>query len=147
VADAVPPRLLWAVERLSVEPDDHLLEIGCGSGVAVSLICDRLGDGTITAIDRSPVMVEKAVARNGRHITYGKATIELGELPDLELPAGSFTKIFAVNVNLFWGAIAGDRARGRPEPSKARWWALLVLRRAVRVEARDHRRAAGGDSR
>jgi ubiquinone/menaquinone biosynthesis C-methylase UbiE len=46
VADAVPPRLLWAVERLSVEPDDHLLEIGCGSGVAVSLICDRLGDGT-----------------------------------------------------------------------------------------------------
>jgi SAM-dependent methyltransferase len=102
VADAVPPRLLWAVERLSVEPDDHLLEIGCGSGVAVSLICDRLGDGTITAIDRSPVMVERAVARNGRHIASGIATIELGELPGLELPAGSFTKIFAVNVNLFW---------------------------------------------
>jgi SAM-dependent methyltransferase len=102
VADAVPPRLLWAVERLSVEPDDHLLEIGCGSGVAVSLICDRLGNGTITAIDRSPVMVERAVARNGRHIASGKATIQLGELPELELPAGSFTKIFAVNVNLFW---------------------------------------------
>jgi SAM-dependent methyltransferase len=102
VLDAVPPRLLWAVERLSVEPDDHLLEIGCGSGVAVSLICDRLGDGTITAIDRSPVMVERAVVRNGQHIAAGKAKIQLGELPDLELPAGSFTKIFAINVNLFW---------------------------------------------
>jgi cyclopropane fatty-acyl-phospholipid synthase-like methyltransferase len=101
VADDVPPRLLWAVERLSVEPDDHLLEIGCGSGVAVSLICERLGDGTITAIDRSPVMVERAVAWNGRHIAPGKATIQLGELSELELPAGSFTKIFAVNVNLF----------------------------------------------
>jgi trans-aconitate methyltransferase len=92
VLDAVPPRVLWAVERLSVEPDDHLLEIGCGSGVAVSLICDRLGDGTITAIDRSPVMVERAVVRNGRHIAAGKAKIQLGELPDLELPAGSFTR-------------------------------------------------------
>jgi SAM-dependent methyltransferase len=98
----VPPRLLWAVERLSVEPDDHLLEIGCGSGVAVSMICDRLGDGTITAIDRSPVMVERAVVRNGQHIAAGKAKIQLGELPDLELPAGSFTKIFAINVNPFW---------------------------------------------
>jgi SAM-dependent methyltransferase len=32
----------------------------------------------------------------------GKAAIQLGELEDLELPEGSFTKIFAVNVNLFW---------------------------------------------
>jgi hypothetical protein len=62
------------------------------------LIGDRLGGGTITAIDRSPVMVERAVVRNGRHIASGKATIQLGELPELELPAGSFTKIFAVNV-------------------------------------------------
>jgi trans-aconitate methyltransferase len=60
VADAVPPRLLWAVERLSVEPDDHLLEIGCGGGVAGFLICQRLGEGRIMAIDRSPVMVDRA---------------------------------------------------------------------------------------
>jgi ubiquinone/menaquinone biosynthesis C-methylase UbiE len=107
VADAVPPRLLWAVERLSVEPDDHLLEIGCGSGVAVSLICDRLGKGTITAIDRSAVMVERAAKRNERHIASGKATIQLGELQDLDLPDRSLTKIFAVNVNLFWVRLPG----------------------------------------
>jgi SAM-dependent methyltransferase len=102
VADAVPPRLLWAVERLSVEPDDRLLEIGCGSGVAVSLICDLLDGGTITAIDRSPAMVERALKRNEQHVASRKATIQLGELADLELPDGSLTKIFAVNVNLFW---------------------------------------------
>jgi ubiquinone/menaquinone biosynthesis C-methylase UbiE len=102
VVDAVPTRLLWAVERLSVESDDHLLEIGCGAGVAVSLICDRLGGGTITAIDRSPAMVKRALKRNEQHVASGKATIQLGELEELDLPEGSFTKIFAVNVNLFW---------------------------------------------
>jgi ubiquinone/menaquinone biosynthesis C-methylase UbiE len=102
VGSAVPPRVLWAVERLSVEPDDRLLEIGCGGGVAVSLICDRLGSGTVTAIDRSPVMVERAMKRNEQNVASGKATIQLGELEHLELPDRSFTKIFAVNVNLFW---------------------------------------------
>jgi ubiquinone/menaquinone biosynthesis C-methylase UbiE len=102
VADAVPPRLLWAVERLSVEPDDHLLEIGCGGGVAISLICEQLGEGRILAIDRSPVMVDRATKRNEQHVASGKAAIQLAELEDLELPEGSFTKIFAVNVNLFW---------------------------------------------
>jgi precorrin-6B methylase 2 len=57
----VPRRVLWAVETLAVEPDDQLLEIGCCGGVAVSLICERLRKGTITAIDRSSTMVERAM--------------------------------------------------------------------------------------
>jgi len=42
VAKAVPEHVRWAVERLSPGPDDQLLEIGCGPGVAVALISERL---------------------------------------------------------------------------------------------------------
>jgi SAM-dependent methyltransferase len=53
MASRVPDRIAWAVDVLSAGPADRLLEIGCGTGVALELVCDRLGDGQITGIDRS----------------------------------------------------------------------------------------------
>jgi trans-aconitate methyltransferase len=40
-----------------VRPGERLLEIGCGSGVAAALVCARLDDGRLLAIDRSPVQL------------------------------------------------------------------------------------------
>jgi cyclopropane fatty-acyl-phospholipid synthase-like methyltransferase len=91
-----------AVELLSVEPADRLLEIGCGGGAAVALICERLKTGTITAIDRSPLQVERATRRNAGHIAAGKATIRVTDIADVELEGEPFSKVFAINVNVFW---------------------------------------------
>ena len=57
----IPERLTWAVEMLAVEPADQVLEIGCGTGVALSLLCERIDGGGVTAIDRSAVMVRRAL--------------------------------------------------------------------------------------
>ncbi|HYY77871.1 MAG TPA: class I SAM-dependent methyltransferase [Actinomycetes bacterium] len=97
----------WAVATLDPGPDDLLLEIGCGPGVAVAMVCERLVGGKIVAIDRSATAISRAAKRNAQHVAAGRAVLRTLALEQLQ-PAdvlGSderFGKVFAMNVNLFW---------------------------------------------
>jgi SAM-dependent methyltransferase len=95
-------RFVWAVDTMEVRPTDRLLEVGCGHGVAVSLVCERLTTGTITAIDRSPRMIEMATRRNREHVDAGRAVLEAAALEDADLGDRRFDKVFAFNVAPFW---------------------------------------------
>lgn len=101
----VPERLRWAVEVLEVQPDDQIMEIGCGHGVAAALVCEHLTDGRLTAIDRSAKMIKVATERNQDCIMAGKASfhiVDLNRVDMSEMGAAHFNKIFAVHVNVFW---------------------------------------------
>jgi SAM-dependent methyltransferase len=100
-------RLVWAVERLEVRPDDRLLEIGCGHGVAVSLVCERLAGGSIVAIDRSPTMIEAATRRNADHVAAGRASFQVASLHEADFGDARFDKVFAIHIGVF--------LRGRPD--------------------------------
>jgi protein-L-isoaspartate O-methyltransferase len=100
----IPERIVWAVETLAVAPSERLLEIGCGHGVAVSLVCERLSGGSIFAIDRSAAMVERARRRNARYVEDGRAVFTAVALDRAELGAERFDKAFAINVRLFRAA-------------------------------------------
>jgi trans-aconitate methyltransferase len=95
-------RLVWAVDLLAVEPTDQVLEIGCGPGVAVSLVCEKLNGGSITAIDRSAKMIETARKRNADQVASGVASFQTASLHQADLGDVRFDKIFAINVGLFW---------------------------------------------
>jgi SAM-dependent methyltransferase len=96
-------RFVWAVETLALEAGDRVLEVGCGHGVAVSLVCERLGPrGRIMAIDRSPKMIAVAERRNSQHVASGRAVLEAVALEDADLGNKRFDKIFAFNVAPFW---------------------------------------------
>src|SRR3982750_1723488 len=102
MAGKASERFVWAVDTLEVRPADGLREVGCGHGVAISLVCERLTTGTIVAIDRSPKMIEMATRRNREHVDAGRAVLEAVALEDADLGDRRFDKVFAFNVAPFW---------------------------------------------
>ncbi len=102
MTDKIPDRLQWAAATIAPGPADRVLEIGCGHGVLLSLLAERLTTGTITAIDRSDTMVAAARARNAGNIASRKVSVEQAELASADFGDRRFDKILAVNVNVFW---------------------------------------------
>ena len=94
-------RFRWVVEILNVKPADYILEIGCGVGLAVEEVAEHLVTGKITAIDKSPAMIEKAIRRNQKNIEQGKAKFVRSELLAFKRHNAKYNKIFCFNVNLF----------------------------------------------
>jgi len=106
MAKTVSDRIRWGVDAMDIQPSDQVLEIGCGHGVAVALVCVRLDDGRIIALDRSAKMIAAAQTRNARWVATGKAAFFQAAFPDLDLGDRRFSKIVAIHVPLF----RGDRA-------------------------------------
>lgn len=94
-------RLEEIVDRLGIRPDDRVLEIGCGHGVAATMVCERLEDGRLTAIDRSPKMIDAAAKRNAASVEAGKAEFLVASLEDLDLGERRIDLVFAVRVAIF----------------------------------------------
>lgn len=94
-------RLQRLVDRLRLRPTDDVLEIGCGHGVAASLICDQLTDGRYLATDRSAKMIAAAKKRNAEHVKSGRAEFVVGDFEDTDFGTRRFDKILAVRVRLF----------------------------------------------
>lgn len=95
-------RLAWVVDTLAVQPNDHLLEIGCGHGVAVTLVCEKLEGGSIVAIDRSQKMIDLAQKRNAEWVAAGKASFQTVALDEADLGVARFDKVFAVRIGVFF---------------------------------------------
>jgi SAM-dependent methyltransferase len=97
-----PHRIRWAIEQLAIDGNDRLLEIGCGRGIAASLVCSKLTSGRLTAIDRSAKAIDAARLGNAACEATGKVVFIQGALAEFNAGGALFDKVFAINVNLFW---------------------------------------------
>lgn len=94
-------RLRRIVDDLDLRPDHRVLEIGCGHGVAADLICRRLDDGRMVAVDRSEKMIAAARKRNAAHVEAGRLDLVVAPFEALDLGDRRFDVLLAVRVGLF----------------------------------------------
>lgn len=95
-------RAHWTVELLRIRPEDRVLEVGFGPGVAIEQASRAASRGRVVGIDHSEVMLDQATRRNARAIAEGRVELRLAaveSLPDLGEP---FDAIFAINSVDFW---------------------------------------------
>lgn len=95
-------RNLWSVDLLAIRPDDHVLEIGFGPGLAVQALAGRVRTGKVCGLDHSTLMVEQARRRNAVAVGEGRVELRLGSADDVAAFGGEFDKVLAVNVVQFW---------------------------------------------
>ena len=94
---------MWATEVINIQPQDHLLEIGFGSGIAIAEMARLSFDGHVAGIDYSELMVAKARKRNAQAIQTGRVNLYHADvskqLPEFDI---RFDKIVAINNVMYW---------------------------------------------
>ncbi|HEY8945448.1 MAG TPA: methyltransferase domain-containing protein [Polyangiaceae bacterium] len=87
---------------LSIEPAHHVVELGCGSGTALSHAVERASGGRVVGLDVSATMVKMATRRNRKAVGQGLASVRLIDGSNLGLQLRSFDRAYSVHTLYFW---------------------------------------------
>lgn len=137
--DEVPDRIRWGVELLDVDVDHDVLEVGCGLGVALGLVADRLADGTgtVVGLDRSATAIERSRRRLARHAAANRVRLQHADLAHLDAAERAFDRVLAVNVNTFWTGAAEHECRRLADVLRPDGRVILVFAGPGGEEGRD----------
>jgi ubiquinone/menaquinone biosynthesis C-methylase UbiE len=93
---------------MDLQPDDSVLDLGCGTGWLARLLAERVPNGQVTGIDVSDEMIRRAQMASAGipHLQFLRGTAE--EIP---APADSFSKVISVESAYYWS----EPARGIQE--------------------------------
>ena len=90
------------IEMLDVRPDDTVLEVGFGPGVAIQLLLHRVPAGSVAGIDYSQEMVRQAAALNAAALRNRRVDLRYGSVERLPFADGTFDKALAINSMQAW---------------------------------------------
>ena len=88
------------LSRAAITEDSRVLDVGCGVGTTAIEIARRHG-AEVTAVDISPVMLERAVASVHAAGLEGRVTVTAGDILDLDFAQGTFDVVIAEAVTMF----------------------------------------------
>lgn len=97
------------VELLRPEKADIVLDVGCGGGLAISLLAAKAAK--VYGIDYSEVSVEKALEYNRDAVREGRVDVRQAEVLDMPFTNEMFSLVTAVETVYFWDRVEDCYAR------------------------------------
>lgn len=91
-----------AIAALDVRPDDHVLDIGCGSGRSLELLLDKITSGHVSGVDPSTLMADRATYAVRAAIKARKADVKIAAVEQLPYADARFDKVMSVHTAYFW---------------------------------------------
>lgn len=88
----------WTLSLLDIQPSDHVLEVGFGSGLTLKIAAGKTPIGFVAGVDSSSTMLKIAQKRNAQLIATGRLELKLGETETLPYEDHQFDKVYAVQV-------------------------------------------------
>ena len=89
-------------DALAIENNDHVLDIGCGTGKLIRNMANKISEGYIEGVDFSHSMVSIARKKNKKQINEGIVKIVESDFDSLSYQNESFDKACSVNAIYFW---------------------------------------------
>ena len=92
----------WGLSFLPYITPQKAVDLGCGAGRNAGELLTKYPQAHVTAIDYSPLSVEKATAYNQQMISSGRCTVQQGDVSRLTLPEKAFDLATAFETVYFW---------------------------------------------
>ena len=108
------PIVLPVLDRMRLQPDDNVLDVGCGAGWLSSLLAEQVPEGRVVGIDVSDEMIRHARRRNAR---LENVISVVGEAEQIPWDADFFTHAISVESAYYW-----------PNPARAAAELFRILR-------------------
>lgn len=93
---------LRAIDALTIQSTDHILDIGCGHGRSLSELGARAPHGSAVGADPSDLMAQIAIEQNRALLKAGRAKVVIATASDLPFADATFDKAVCVHVLYFW---------------------------------------------
>lgn len=92
----------WGLSHLKDVAPQQMAELGCGGGRNAGELLRKYPDARMTAIDYSPLSVEKSRDYNKDMIASGRCKVQQGDVSALTLPKEAFDLATAFETIYFW---------------------------------------------
>lgn len=108
----------WGLSFLSFGGSERVLDIGCGGGMTLHRLSEKITTGHLTGLDHSTTSVAASMRLNLSDIADGRMDIVRGDVAALPFADQSFDRIVTVESFYFW-----------PDPARNLKEVYRVLRR------------------